>query len=118
MWQKAIELAVETYHVTRFLPKEEQYGLTSQMRRAAVSIPANIAEGHAREGILDYIRFVGLSRGSASELDTYLEIVSRLEYLTPAQLEASWCGVDDVRYMLIALQKSLRRRSDEESTRR
>jgi len=118
VWQRGIDLAVEIYMITKFLPKEERYGLSSQMRRAAVSIPANVAEGHAREGLLDYIRFLGLSRGSVAELDTHLEIVRRLDYVTDTQLERSWRFVDEVRSKLVSLQYSLRRSAASTSSRR
>ena len=79
VWQKSVELVVCVYQYTRDLPKEEIYGLVSQMRRAAVSIPSNIAEGSRRRGN-DLRHFVVIAYGSASELETQLEVSRRLEY--------------------------------------
>ena len=88
-WQKAMDLVVETYKVSQDFPKEELYGLTSQMRRAAVSIPANIAEGQGRRLSGEFTHFLGNARGSLLELDTHLEISLRLGYI---KKEASACS--------------------------
>ena len=74
VWQKSIELVKEIYRVTEEFPKNELYGITSQMRRAAVSIPSNIAEGYKRNGRQEYIHFLNISEGSAAELETQLII--------------------------------------------
>ena len=79
-WQRSIELAENIYELTRILPKEELYGLSSQMRRAAVSIPSNIAEGYGRRSVNDYIRFLNIALGSSYELETQLELCQRLGY--------------------------------------
>lgn len=86
-WQKAMELVKEIYRVTHAFPKEELYGLTSQLRRAAVSIPSNLAEGHGRASRREFHVFIGHARGSLLEIETQLEIARDLGYL-PAQ-EAS-----------------------------
>ena len=78
VWKLGIELVQEVYEVTKVFPKEEMYGLTSQIRRAAVSIPSNIAEGYARESIKELIRFLYISLGSLSELETQLIISIKL----------------------------------------
>jgi four helix bundle protein len=80
-WQKAMELVVAVYKLSKDFPKEELYGLTSQLRRAAVSIPANIAEGQGRRSKTEFRQFLGHARGSLLELDTHLELAFRLEYL-------------------------------------
>jgi four helix bundle protein len=80
-WQKAMELVVAVYKLSKNFPKEELYGLTSQLRRAAVSIPANIAEGQGRRSKTEFKQFLGHARGSLLELDTHLELALRLEYL-------------------------------------
>ncbi|HEX8635342.1 MAG TPA: four helix bundle protein [Pyrinomonadaceae bacterium] len=80
-WQKAMELVVTVYKLSKNFPKEELYGLTSQLRRAAVSIPANIAEGQGRRSKTEFKQFLGHARGSLLELDTHLELACRLEYL-------------------------------------
>jgi four helix bundle protein len=86
VWKKSMNLVLEVYKLSRLFPKEEQFGLTSQIRRAAVSIPSNIAEGHGRIHIADYLRFLSISRGSLMEVETHLEIAVRLDYLTRHQI--------------------------------
>jgi four helix bundle protein len=78
VWQKSIEMAVVIYRLTQEFPRDEIYGLTSQMRRAVVSIPSNIAEGHGRLGRNEYRQFLGVARGSNFELQTQLEIARAL----------------------------------------
>ena len=80
-WQKAIAFVTDLYRVTRDFPKDELYGLTSQLRRAAVSIPSNIAEGQARLSKLEFKNFLSHARGSLVEVETQLEIAKNLEYL-------------------------------------
>ena len=81
-WQKAMELVVCVYKLSKNFPKEELYGLTSQLRRAAVSIPANIAEGQGRRSKTEFRQFPGNARGSLLEPDTHLELALRLSYLS------------------------------------
>ena len=81
LWQQAMLLVKEIYAVTTDFPKEEMFGLVSQMRRAAVSIPSNIAEGAAREGDKEYSHFLSIARGSLSELDTQVQIAVMLSYI-------------------------------------
>ena len=78
VWQKSIDLAVRTYELTRSFPSEEKYGLTSQMRRAAASVPANIAEGHARRSTEEFLQMLGIARGSLAEVETFLILSERL----------------------------------------
>ena len=78
VWQKAMDLAAETYVVSRSWPKEEIYGLTSQARRASASIPANIAEGYGRQSTASYVQFLKVSRGSLNELQTHLLLAERV----------------------------------------
>lgn len=85
VWQKAIELVVSVYKATHQFPKEELYCLTSQIRRAVTSVPANIAEGQGRRLSGEFKQFLGNARGSLLELDTHLEIAFRLGYITPEQ---------------------------------
>ena len=80
-WQKGKELAKVVYTATRRMPEDERFGLTNQMRRAAVSIPSNIAEGHARQSRLDYLKFLRNARGSLAELMTQVEISWELEMM-------------------------------------
>ncbi len=79
VWQKSIQMAVTVYRLTKGFPKDETYGLSSQMKRAAVSIPSNIAEGHGRLNTPEYRQFLGVARGSNFELQTQLEIARKLE---------------------------------------
>jgi len=80
VWQRSIELVQEIYHLTEFFPKTEIYGLTNQMRRAAVSIPSNIAEGYARKHRQEYKQFIRIAYGSGAELETQLLIAKRLKF--------------------------------------
>ena len=89
VWQKAMTLTEEIYRIVKFLPKEELFGLSDQMRRAAVSIPSNIAEGHGRNTNGDFHRFLLIARGSLMELETQLEICKRLHYIPEKELKAS-----------------------------
>lgn len=81
VWQKAMGVAEQIYLLTKKMPKEEQYGITNQMRRAAVSIPSNIAEGYERHTDPEYKRFLSIAKGSASELETQLLLCERIELL-------------------------------------
>ena len=82
VWQKAMSLVLKLYAETKFWPKEEVYGLTSQIRRCAVSVPSNIAEGYGRNSTGDYIRFLQIASGSLYEFQTQFEISFRLNYLS------------------------------------
>lgn len=86
VWQKSMDLVEMIYQVTKAFPKEELYGLTNQLRRAAISIPSNIAEGHARSSTAEFIRFLSIARGSLAEVETRLLIAQRLGYLSDDQL--------------------------------
>ena len=86
VWKRSIELVKETYKLMRFLPKEETYALSNQIRRAVVSIPSNIAEGNGRASSKDYARFLSMARGSKYELETQLLICVELCYLTQEQI--------------------------------
>lgn len=79
VWQRAIEMVVEIYEVTDLFPKEEQYGLTSQMRRSAVSVPSNIAEGRFRGTRKDFAQFMRIAYGSGAELETQIEIAKKIK---------------------------------------
>lgn len=80
-WQRAMEVAEAVYLLTSTLPESERFGLASQMRRAAVSVPSNIAEGHARQSPQDFIRFLRIARGSLAELGTQYEVAVRVRLL-------------------------------------
>jgi len=87
VWQRAIQLSVSTYRLTQGFPREEIYGMTSQMRRSAVSVPSNIAEGHGRLSTGEYRQFLGIARGSNFELQTQLEIARVLSFGNSALLD-------------------------------
>lgn len=82
VWHDGMAFAADIYRFTEAFPKHELYGLTSQIRRAAVSIPANLAEGNARRGAAEYLHFVSIARGSLAEVETYLELAVILDYAT------------------------------------
>lgn len=108
-WQKAIELVEEVYKETKLFPKEEQYGLVSQMRRAAVSIPSNIAEGQGRDSTNEFLRFLSIAYGSLCELGTQIIISRRLEYINSQSYERLEDMVARVGRMVNGLSNSLRR---------
>jgi four helix bundle protein len=106
VWRLAVELTTEIYRITGRFPAEEKFGLVSQMRRSAVSIPSNLAEGAAR-GRTEFAQFIRIAIGSTSELDTQLEIARRLEYLDPATFQKLDQQLAKIDRMLIGLRKSL-----------
>lgn len=83
-WQKAMEFVTEIYRATQTFPRDEIYGLTSQLRRAAISVPSNIAEGQARYSRREFNRFLMVARGSLAEIETQITIATSLDYLTSA----------------------------------
>jgi len=111
VWQEAVELSVICYDVTSRFPREEQFGLVSQMRRAAISIASNIAEGAARTGSKEFIQFLYISLGSASELDTQIEIARRIELGEPSDLERLQLQTNMISRLLQGLIRSVKRKS-------
>jgi four helix bundle protein len=107
VWRKAMDLVAVIYRLTRTFPKEELYGLTGQIRRAAVSIPSNIAEGHALKQTLAYLRHLAIASGSLAEVQTQLEIADRLGYLSPENMKVV-VQADEVGRMLAGLRRSLK----------
>ncbi len=91
VWKKSLDLVKEIYTLTHTFPKYEIYGLTNQMRRAAVSVPANIAEGAARNTKKEFIQFLHMAEGSLSELDTHFEICLKLGYLKEGSINSLSC---------------------------
>ena|ERR1035438_6653990 len=108
VWQHAIELTTESYKLTADFPDAERFGLTNQMRRAAVSVASNIAEGYGRATKGEYVQFLGHARGSCSELETQLVIARKLGFGTAPNLESSEALCHDVSRLLGALMNSLR----------
>lgn len=108
VWQKAIDLAAVTYEISRLLPKSELFGLVSQMRRAAVSVAANVAEGHGRRATNDFARFVAIARGSLMELHTHMVLTERIGYVDSVPLRPAFHAIAEVGRMLSGLEASLR----------
>ena len=102
-----MDLVVEVYKIAKLLPSEELYVLSDQMRRAAVSIPSNIAEGQERNTTKDFIAHLYIARGSKGELETHLLVCARLQYLTQSQIEAAQNLLSEIGKMLNALIHSL-----------
>ena len=107
VWQRARELAHEIYRLTEALPREELFGLSSQIRRAAVSVPSNIAEGYGRHSLNDYIRFLKMARGSCYELETQLILCLDLGYLSEPETQTAFSLIKQAQKLLISLLKSL-----------
>ena len=107
VWNKAMDLLVETYELVALLPKEEKYSLGDQMRRAAVSIPSNIAEGKARCSSNEFKHFLSVARGSAAELETQFLICIRVNYMNEGQLENVLALCDEIERMLTSLINNL-----------
>lgn len=107
VWQKSIRLVKILYQLTANFPGEEKFGLISQIRRAAVSIPSNIAEGQARRTTADYIRFVSIAEGSLAEVETQLIIAIDLGFCAESETQEIFGLLTEVRKMLNALRRSL-----------
>jgi four helix bundle protein len=106
-WQRAMDLVVAIYKMAASWPREELYGLTSQARRSAVSVPANVAEGYGRENLGSYIHFLKVAQGSLKELETHIEIALRLELIDQAQCQVRLSEADSVGRILHKLIRSL-----------
>jgi len=107
VWKNGIHLVTEVYKLTSSFPKEEIYGLTSQVRRSAVSIPSNIAEGAARNHVKEYIQFLYIALGSLSELETQFIIAQNLSYIDMQTLESIINNLNQIRAQLVGLLKYL-----------
>ena len=107
VWQKAMDLVETVYLLTQYFPKQETYGLTSQVRRAAISIPSNIAEGHTREHIKEYLHHLSMAQASLAEVETQLEIATRLKYLTSDRLTELLLEISSLGKQLYALRNAL-----------
>lgn len=107
VWQKGIEMVVDIYKTSKSFPKEELYGLTSQIRRCAISVPSNIAEGSGRNSDKDFHRFLDISLGSSFELETQLIIANKLEYLPDNEFDELTKKIQEEQKMITGLQKSI-----------
>jgi four helix bundle protein len=108
LWQRAMQLTVAVYRLTQDFPREEQYGLTNQIRRAAVSIPSNIAEGQGRISGGEFRQFLGMARGSNCEVQTQLEIARLLNFGNPQLIDEAEALSNEVRKMLFGMLDSLK----------
>jgi four helix bundle protein len=107
VWQKSMEVVERVYRMTKVFPVEERYGLSNQIRRAAVSIPSNIAEGHSRQSNAEYRNFISIAQGSRAEVETQTLIAVRLGYVTGPQVETILSLLIELSKMLSTLQRKL-----------
>jgi four helix bundle protein len=107
VWQKAMDLVELCYVCTKSFPSEERYGLTDQIRRAAVSIPSNMAEGQARQHRKEFLQFLSIAQGSLAELETQIQIAERLHYVHGDSVQEVLIKSDQVARMITGLRRSL-----------
>ena len=115
VWQKAMDLVTACYEAAGRFPRKEEFGLGSQIRRAAVSIPSNIAEGHGRSSTGEYLHHLAIAHGSLMELETQLEIAHRLGYLTPTELREKLELAGELGRMMHGLIRRLKERRARDS---
>ena len=106
-WQRAMDLVVTVYKATDIMPSDERFGLTNQIRRAAVSVPSNIAEGQGRSSPNDFLRFLAIARGSLNELETQILMAHRLNYLSEDERDSVLTLSDEVSRLLRGLSRSI-----------
>ena len=109
-WQKSIDMVEVVYEITRSFPKEESFVLTSQIRRAVISVPANIVEGSSKQSTKDFIRFLNISMGSLKELENHLIISQRLKLINEIELQSLLNKTDEVGRIIYYLRNSLKKR--------
>jgi len=107
VWQKSMDLVVFCYDVAKQFPSDERYGLISQLRRAAVSVPANIAEGHARNHTKEFLQHLSIAYASLMEIETHLQIAQRINYINDQQLHDLLQRTTEIGRMLNGLKRSL-----------
>ncbi|MCK9256369.1 MAG: four helix bundle protein [Bacteroidales bacterium] len=107
VWQKSMDLVEEVYRLVKNLPKEELYSLSDQIKRSAISIPSNIAEGQGRKSAREFIRFLRIARASKAELETQLLLCVRINYLNTSDIDRAIDLIQEIGKMLNSLQKSL-----------
>ena len=103
VWQKSINLVIKIYRIVSTFPDTEKFCLSSQMTRAAISVPANIAEGYSRKSQKEYVQYLHISYGSLAELETYLEIIFRLNYISPTTFKEVESEKEEIRKMLYTI---------------
>jgi len=111
VWRMAMDLAVQSYEVTKGFPAEEQFGMTSQIRRASVSVPANIAEGHGRDTTGAFIQFLRVAQGSLKELETHLILASRLNMLSEPKLGEMLAATEEIGKMVRTMIRRLQEKN-------
>ncbi len=109
VWRSSMDLAEQVYRLTWTFPRQEQYGLSNQLQRAAVSVPSNIAEGHGRSQSGEYVRFLNIARGSLAEMKTQLMLAARLGYVPDPECGVLIVKIDDLRRQIGALRTSIER---------
>ncbi|MBR5437514.1 MAG: four helix bundle protein [Clostridia bacterium] len=107
VWQKAMDLVEEIYKITLLLPNEELYGLSIQLKRAAVSIPSNIAEGYERNSTNDYLKFLSIAKASREVVETKLYICVRLKFIEKEDIDKAINICDEIKRMIIAMMKNM-----------
>jgi four helix bundle protein len=107
VWQRGMDLVVSVYQASGRFPKTETFGLTSQLRRSAVSVPSNIAEGHTRESTKEYLNHISMAQASLAEVETQLEIAGRLEYIERAEVDLLIAQSSILGKQLFALRNAL-----------
>ena len=107
VWQRAVELVEEIYRISAVFPNDERFGLTSQIRRASVSVPSNIAEGYGRRRRAQYLQYLDIANGSLKEVETQLIIAGRLGFIEKDQAQKAWSLIQDTGKMLTGLIRSL-----------
>ena len=107
-WQKGMDLVAAVYHASETFPSVERFGLAAQLRRAAVSVPSNVAEGYSRPSRADYVRFLDIARGSLNEIETQLLLAIRLGYVNAVSVESTLALTVELQRILKGLARSLR----------
>lgn len=107
VWQKGMDLVEAVYRLSEAFPKDERFGLTAQLRRSAVSVPSNVAEGQGRWGTGEFVQFLGIAHGSLCELETQVHIAVRLRFVTPEGAGRVFALATEVGKLIQALRKSL-----------
>lgn len=108
IWQKAMNLVTNTYQITQKFPKEELFGLTSQIRRSAISLPSNIAEGYGRDSNKELLRFIKIVIGSLFEFQTQIEIAKNINYLNENEFKNLYEETRELEAMIISFSKRLK----------
>lgn len=109
-WKKAMDLVEEVYKITLNFPQDERFGIISQLRRAAVSVPSNIAEGAGRRTDKEFVHFLSIAIGSLSELDTQIELSYRLKYISTEDHAGLTANIDDCKAIIFGLRKKIMQR--------